>query len=77
MEFVQYKHHGKKVFVREELKGHHKEFCLCYRCKTFEEFDPSKNCPTANMVYAMCVKYNLVLPVWECPKFKEKEVVIK
>ncbi len=69
-DYKKYKHHGKQVFVREDLKGRHREHCLCFRCKRFNQFEPLENCHIANLVYATCVKYNLVLPVWECPDFK-------
>lgn len=31
--FVKYNHHGKEVWVREDLKGTHREHCLCFNCK--------------------------------------------
>ncbi len=73
MSVIRYKHHGKKVWVREDLKGKHREHCLCFKCKRFDEHNPSESCALANMIYAMCVKYNLVLPVWECMVFEGKE----
>lgn len=72
MEFEKYKHHGIKVFVRKDLKGKHRDYCLCFKCERFNISDPAKSCYIANMIYSTCVKYNLVLPVWECPKFKEE-----
>lgn len=32
-----YIHHGKEVFVDSELKGKHKQHCLCWKCGKFEE----------------------------------------
>ena len=35
--FVQYNHHGIDVVVREDLKGTHREHCLCHApCGKFE-----------------------------------------
>lgn len=33
---IEYEHHGTKVKVREDLKGKHRENCLCFRCGVFE-----------------------------------------
>jgi hypothetical protein len=65
MSFIKYKHHGHEVSVREDLKGLHREHCLCYRCERFG------HCPIANEVYAVCLKHHVALPVWECPEFEE------
>jgi hypothetical protein len=32
---VSYEHHGHNVAVRSDLKGKHREHCLCYRCSKF------------------------------------------
>ena len=69
---IQYEHHGRMVYVDEDLKGRHREHCLCFRCAKFHPEDRAKNCPIANLNYAMDVLLNLVTPVWECPEFKEK-----
>lgn len=67
--FIQYTHFQEPVWVREDLKGKHREFCLCYSCSKFKPEDREKNCPIANMVFSLCVVQDLVLPVWECPCF--------
>lgn len=66
--FEQYEHHGSRVWVRRNLKGMHREFCLCHSC---EKFKPGTegNCPIAQDTYANCVKHNLTTPVFECPSF--------
>lgn len=72
-----YKHHDEeKVFVREDLKGRHTEFCLCYNCERFKPGEKD-NCVRANLLYAMCVALNMVTPVWECPDFSEKAKLLK
>ncbi len=71
--------------VQIMLKGKHRYHCLCYLCGNFSIGIPigfgvgkdrpprDQNCPIANMVYALCALQDLVLPVWECPKFVEKK----
>ncbi len=75
--FEKYKHHGNEVFVRKDLKGKHRDFCLCFRCKNFNIDVREENCYIANIIYDTCVKYKLVLPVWECPVFEKKKENIK
>lgn len=66
-----YEHHGEVVCVRRDLKGKHRDYCLCFSCSKFCPDDIKKNCKIANKNYLFCVKENLVLPVWECPQFVE------
>ena len=68
--FVQYIHHGRRVWVREDLKGRHQEFCLCYSCREFHPGEPV-NCTIAQNNYEKCIAGDMVLPVWECPVFQE------
>lgn len=69
--FELYKHHGEApVWVRSDLKGKHREHCLCYSCKRFHPGSPG-NCPIARGLYENCVTNDLVTPVWECPKFTQ------
>lgn len=58
------------VAVQEDLKGLHRNHCLCWKCGNFTPENRDLNCPIANLVYAVCVAENLTLPVWECPKFE-------
>lgn len=69
MAFEQYVHHGNAVHVRSDLKGKHREHCLCFSCSHFHPEDRAKNCGIADRVYMLCVDEHLVLPVWECPMF--------
>ena len=69
--FVQYEHHGKTVWVNAELKGLHREHCLCYQCLKFNPGTPEGNCPLANLNFAVVLQTGMVLPVWECPIFVE------
>ena len=72
-DFIQYEHHFRKVWVRDDLKGKHREHCLCYRCKRFTEDPVGDPCLVAEELYDLCVKYGLTTPVYECPFFKLKE----
>jgi len=67
--FEQYEHHGTAVWVQSALKGKHREHCLCHApCQHFKP-NTRWNCPMAQENYMMCVRNNMVLPVWECPDF--------
>lgn len=73
-EYVEYTHHNTKVIVRADLRGKHRDHCLCYDCLKFigESDDGSElivKCAIAQDVYANCVNHNIVSPVWECPNF--------
>lgn len=71
--FEVYEHHGVMVTVMKEVKGKHREHCLCFSCAKFRPGAPETNCPIANLNYAVCLAHNVVLPVYECPLFEEKE----
>ena len=72
--YTKYIHHGNEVMVKTELKGKHREHCLCHSCE-LADFGPDrdKNCDIARSVYSLCYEFGLVLPVWECPRFEEKK----
>ena len=72
MSFEKYTHWKKEVTVRSDLKSKHKDYCLCYSCERFRPGSVN-NCHIAQDVYNSCVKWNIVTPMWECPKFIEKE----
>lgn len=59
-----------EVYVKSELKGRHKEHCLCFQgCINFK---PCKqdNCTRAQELFEYDCKYDMVTPVWECPEYK-------
>jgi len=68
--YVEYEHHGEKVVVREDLKGKHRNVCLCYSCDRFKPEAPEK-CKIAHALYELVVKSRIVAPVWECAEFLE------
>lgn len=69
MEIEKYTHHGIEVSVLAHVKGLHKNNCLCFAgCKFFKP-GTTEHCPIASENFALCVKHNIVTPVFECPKF--------
>ena len=68
--FQQYEHHQTMVWVREDLRGKHREHCLCWGCRNFYPGE-SNNCKIAQAVFENCVKFDIVTPMWECPNFVE------
>lgn len=71
-QFIQYEHHGNKVWAREDLRGTHREHCLCYSCSLFRPGETT-NCVIAQELYELDVKHNLTTPVFECGLFDEKK----
>ena len=69
MQIQRYTHHGAEVAVRADLKGKHREFCLCWSCARFRPDNREANCRIANDLYANCVKHSVVTPVFECPQY--------
>lgn len=67
---IEYKHHGKLVKVDENLKGKHREHCLCFRCRLFAP-GQGHNCGVAELLYQFCKEYSVTTPVFECPWIKE------
>lgn len=65
-----YTHHDKTVWADVTLKGKHREHCLCFNCTEFNPNDRESNCKIANLLYTVCVNFNLVTPVYECPHFR-------
>jgi hypothetical protein len=70
---IGYLHHGEYVYVDEDLKGKHREHCLCWRCYKFTPENRDTNCKIASLNFANCELNNLVSPVWECPVFIERK----
>lgn len=66
-----YEHHGQEVAVRSDLRGKHREFCLCYRCGLFSPMDREHNCSIANLLLGVCVACSVMTAVLECVQFIE------
>ncbi len=67
-----YIHHGKEVAVVSEVKGKHRNHCLCFLGCIYFKPNTAENCEIAQSNFDLCVKYNLVTPVYECSKFEQK-----
>ena len=72
-EYVKYRHHGHPVWVRKDLRGEHRNHCLCFECEYFNPDDREDNCHLANVFFALDVLLHMTTPVWECPTFRPKE----
>lgn len=70
--YENYERNGKKVWVRSDLKGKQKEFCMCWNCKKFKPETENKGCNTIKNVLSLANNCNIVLPVWECEIFEQK-----
>jgi len=56
---------GRKLWVREDLKGKNKEYTLCVDCAK------NKNCCKFEDEKKLSRLHSLTLVVWECPDFTE------
>lgn len=68
--YEQYEHHGKLVWVNKDIRGTHRDYCLCFSCSLFHPNTPD-NCKIAQELYELDVQHNLTTPVFECPIFNE------
>lgn len=68
-----YEHHGERVWVKSDLRGKHREHCLCHSCGKLKIGDRENSCWIATLLFSLCILQNIVTPVWECPKFSPKE----
>lgn len=79
MNIIQYEHKytdGAKalVYVQDELKGKHREHCLCHQhCIRFRP-GCSNHCEIALALYAVCVKFSVTTPVYECPLYEDERL---
>lgn len=71
--FETYEHHGQIVWVNQDLKGKHRDHCLCYKCSKFNPDDRDNNCTIANTLYQLCIMFTIVTPVYECKEFNPTE----
>jgi hypothetical protein len=70
--YIRYEHHNRQVMVRADLKGKHKDYCLCFKCNKFKPEDKNKNCKIASLLCSVDSIFNIITPVWECPEFTQK-----
>lgn len=71
MAVIRYEHHGRNVAVEENLKGKHREHCLCFTCGKFNMEDREANCPIANALYRFDILAGVTTPVWECEEYED------
>lgn len=70
MKIIRYMHHGNNVAVFAELRGKHREHCLCHAsCDLFKP-GTEDNCPIAQRNFELCTRYGVVTPVYECKEFR-------
>jgi hypothetical protein len=65
---------GRPVYAYDTHAGVY-DHCLCLSCNKFHP-GSIDNCEIANLLYKICVMHELVTPVYECPEWEEKLVVI-
>ena len=68
-EYIYYEHHGKMVWVRKDLKGKHRDHCLCHKCGRFKP-DSQDKCKIADHLFTFCKLTGCVTPMWECEFFE-------
>lgn len=74
MSIIKYDHHNVEVSVQSHLKGRHREHCLCYKnCKFFKPND-TNNCEIAQQNFRVCLTYDIVAPIFECPKYEYSDL---
>lgn len=72
-EIIKYYHHDGIKSVQKHLKGKHREHNLCFQnCVHFKPNTP-ENCEIAQTCFTTCVKFGLVSPIWECPKYESEQ----
>ena len=71
--YEKYDKNGKDVWVRKDLKGRQKEFCMCWDCARFMPESADKGCATIKTVLELAARNAIVLPVWECPGFQQRQ----
>ncbi len=73
MTIEKYDHHGREVSVVSEMKGRHREVCLCFACERFKPGEVD-NCHAAQSLYELCVAGPItVAPVLECAEYQSRE----
>lgn len=72
--FEKYTKFNKEFHVQSDLKGKHKEHCLCYSCDLFHPENTLEfpNCYLAQGLFQYNINNTITTPVWECGDFIEK-----
>lgn len=69
--FLKYFHHGEERWVRSDMMGKNKDFCLCYSCAKFKPNTP-ENCEIASGLHAFIIRNHAMAVMWDCAVFEEK-----
>jgi len=64
--------HHRDTWGFQELRGKHREVCLCWSCKKFRP-EHSDNCFIAESVFNLNKTHGITTPVLECSVFERKE----
>lgn len=67
--FIRYRHHN-LMWGRTDLRGTHREHCICYECNNFQPDSKTDNCPIAQGLYEYDQRHGVTTPVFECAHFK-------
>lgn len=70
-EIIKFEHHGKEVFAQKELKGKHRDYCLCWKCGKLKP-GAEDNCKIAALLYRLDILAEVTTPVFYCREFSEK-----
>jgi hypothetical protein len=70
---IKFDHHGAIVSCREDLKGKHREYCLCFQCDKLFVDDLDKNCKIAQALFRLDILAEITTPVFYCKEFVQKE----
>ena len=71
-EMVLASNNGKSIWVRADLQGRQKEYCICWNCRKFNPNAADKGCSIIFSVLHLAAEKGVVLPVWACPVFDPK-----
>jgi hypothetical protein len=70
LEYGEY--YGKKMWRAVELDELRRTDCLCRNCDLLDK-DPEKNCPHAQVLYALCQSVGMAIPVSRCALFVPRQ----
>lgn len=63
-------HFGARVWTHSLMDDLRDSLCLCLNCARLNVDDPSKNCPTAQAIFEICVRDNVATAMTRCPKWE-------
>jgi quinol monooxygenase YgiN len=57
------------LWVRRDIEGLQKSYCMCWKCKHFKPEQDDKGCSVIQRVLQVAAEEAVVLPVWACKSF--------